>query len=70
MKKMKVSEVKTIAEFLFLNKINTHIDTFDERFYNGHILVFKEEIIIIDDRVLGQIPLAFSTIKFIRKFTK
>jgi len=57
-----------VAKFLFGNKITTHIDTKDKDFYNGLIVELHPTFIVINDRMLGRTPIAFSEIEVIEKF--
>lgn len=65
---MEMNEINDVAIFLFKNKITTHIDTKDNAFFNGLIIELHETFILINDRVLGETPIAFSEIKTIDKF--
>lgn len=60
--------MKEKAWFFFEHKISAHIDTLSNSFYNGMIIKCSENILIINDRVLGETPIAFSEIKSIEKF--
>lgn len=57
-----------IMNFLFSNKITTHIDTKDKGFYNGLIIELHETFLVINDRILGQTPISFSKIDKIERF--
>lgn len=57
-----------IAKFLFENKITAHIDTLDLDFYNGLIIELHPSFIVVNDRVIGKTPIAFSEIKLIERF--
>jgi len=65
---MEMNELKDIAKFFFDEKITIHIDTFDDSWYNGLITELHETMIVINDRVEGEIPIAFSKIKTFEKF--
>jgi len=65
---MEMNEMNDVAKFLFENKITAHIDTRDKDFYNGLIIELHETFIVINDRVLGQTPIAFSEMESIEKF--
>lgn len=56
------------TRFLFENKITVHVDTKDGDFFNGLIIEFHETFFVINDRVLGLSPIAFSEIKNIERF--
>ncbi len=65
---MELNELKEIARFLFDNGITSHIENLDNDFYNGLILELHETFIVINDRVLGKTPIAFSEIKIVERF--
>ena len=65
---MNENEMIDVANFLFEKKITAHIDTKDLDFYNGLILEINNNFIVINDRFLGDTPIAFSEIKSIEKF--
>jgi hypothetical protein len=67
---MEMNEMKDVAKFLFKKKTTTHIDSKDGGFYNGLIMELHETFIVLLDRVLGEIPIAFSEIKLIEKFRR
>ena len=49
------------------NKIKVHIEKNNTRFYNGLILEFTGDMLILNDEVLGAIPIMLIEIKFIEK---
>ena len=49
------------------NNIAVHVEKNNDRFYNGLILEFEGDMIILDDEKLGAIPIYFIEIKFIEK---
>ena len=49
------------------NKICVHIEKNDTRFYNGLIIEFEGDMLILDDEKLGAIPIYLIEIKFIEK---
>ncbi|HEC40006.1 MAG TPA: hypothetical protein ENI29_17335 [bacterium] len=49
------------------NNIAVHVEKNNGRFYNGLILEFQGDMIILDDEKLGPIPIYFLEIKFIEK---
>ena len=51
--------------YFYENKIKVHFKDFDEIFYNGLILNLKKEehILILNERVRGNIPLVLEKIK-------
>jgi len=57
-----------MIQFLFDKRITTHIDTKDEKFYNGLIIEVHETFLVIRDRFLGATPIAISEIKTIERF--
>lgn len=63
-----MNELIQIAQFLFEKRITTHIDTKNNDFFNGLIIEFNETFIVINDRMLGLTPIAFSDIKTIERF--
>lgn len=54
--------------FYFSEKVKVHIDTLDNKFYNGLIIEFSDKMIIVNDRVVGEIPIMISNIKIIDKY--
>ena len=65
---MEKNELNEMIEFLFNNKITTHIDSYDGTFYNGLVIEKHETFLVINDRVLGLTPISLSQIKTICKF--
>jgi len=65
---MEMNEINDVAQFLFKNNSTTHIDTKDKSFFNGLIIEFHETFIVVNDRVLGLTPIAFSEIETIERF--
>ena len=63
-----MNEIINKARFFFEEKITTHVDTLGNSFFNGLIIELHETQIIINDRVLGLTPIAFSEIKTIETF--
>lgn len=51
-------------------KIAVHIEKNNSRFYNGMILEFEGDMLILDDEKLGAIPIYLIEIKFIEKRMK
>ncbi len=49
------------------NNIAVHIEKNNSRFYNGLILEFEGDMLILDDEKLGAIPIYLIEIKFIEK---
>ena len=65
---MEMNEMKDVAKFLFENKITIHVDKKDQDFYNGLIIELHETFIVVNDRMIGETPIAFSEIESIEKF--
>ena len=56
------------AKFYLENKYNVHIETSNNKFYNGFITKVYDESIVLNDRVLGEILIPFIEIESIDKF--
>lgn len=52
------------------NNIAVHIEKNNNRFYNGLILEFQGDMLILEDEKLGAIPIYLIEIKFIEKRMK
>jgi len=65
---MEMNEMRDIAKFFFDEKITVHVDTFNNSWYNGLIIELHETMIVINDRVEGELPIPFSKIKTLEKF--
>ena len=65
---MDIHTIIEIADFLFESQLMAHIDTLDGGFYNGKITSRFQNSLVIEDRVNGPTPLAFSSIKKIDKY--
>ena len=63
-----MNEINDVTNFLFKNKITAHIDTKDSDFYNGLILEIHTTFLVINDRVIGETPIPYSSIKSIERF--
>ena len=63
-----MNEMNETAKFLFEKKITTHIDTKDGGFYNGLLIELHEVFVVINDRMLGETPIAFSEMERIGRF--
>ena len=63
---------RTIREISYFkdNNLAVHIEKKNGRFYNGLILEFHGDMIILDDEKLGAIPIYFIEIKFFEKRLK
>jgi len=55
--------MKKKADFFLENKSKIHVSLKTGTFYNGLILEIREEFFILDDLVLGKLPVFFSEIK-------
>lgn len=64
---MEKNELKVQVEYFYKNKIPVYICKNNGRFYRGLILEFSGDMIILDDRVLGAMPIYFLEIKIIEK---
>ena len=64
---MIMNEIKKRCEFFKEQNIKVHI-RINEIFYNGFIKEVTEERIILEDRILGIIPLFFSEIKLVEPY--
>ena len=65
---MKCDEMIEALEFYFNKRITIHIDTTDGSFYNGLIIEFSDKMIVLNDRVLGEVAIAISDIKLLERF--
>lgn len=65
---MENDELNEMIDFLFKNKVPAHIEKFDGFYSNGLIKKVTENLLIIDDRVMGATPILISSIKIIEKF--
>jgi len=63
-----MNEINDVANYLFENKLNVHIDTKDKEFFNGLIFEVNETFIVVHDRMIGLTPISFSSIETIEKF--
>lgn len=68
MTRFDLNEFENKAQFYFSKKITVHIETYRDKFYNGLIIEISKDLIILNDRVLGEIPISFNEIKVIDKF--
>lgn len=59
--------IKKQVEYFYENKLLVHIEKTNGRFYNGYIIEFAGDLIILDDRVLGAIPIYFIEIEVIER---
>jgi hypothetical protein len=66
---MERNELLQLANFFFEKRITVHIKTEGDSFYNGLIIeIVGEDYILINDRMLGETPVAFSQIKRLERF--
>jgi len=63
-------ELKQQISYFKNNKIAVHIEKKNTRFYNGLILEFEGDMLILDDEKLGAIPIYLIEINFIEKRRK
>lgn len=66
--KEELNEMYEVARFLFEKQISVHIDTFDGAFLNGLIIELHKRFIVINDRIQGMTPIAFSRIKILERY--
>lgn len=60
-------ETKKQILYFYKNKIPVHIQKKNSRFYNGLILEYQSDLLILEDEKLGSIPIYFIEIEFIEK---
>lgn len=65
---MELNDLIEKAKFYFDKQVTIHIDTIDNRFFNGIITQFSEKHIVVNDRVLGETLIFFSEIKVFERF--
>ncbi len=63
-------EMKRLISYFKDNKIVVHIEKTNGRFYNGSILEFEGDMLILDDEKLGAMPIYLIEIKFVEKRLK
>lgn len=61
--------LKEQLEFYKKNNVQIHIKKNDGRYYNGDILEIQGDLLILDDRILGGMPIHFIEIETLEKFT-
>ena len=61
--------LKEQLEFYKNKKVRVHIKKNDGRYYNGDILEIQNDLLILDDKVLGGMPIHFIEIQTLEKFT-
>lgn len=62
------NELNEMIEFYQQEKIQIHIELFSGKYYNGLIIENSKNHIIILDRKIGKVYIAFSEVKIIEKF--
>ena len=60
---MKGDETKKRAEYFLAEGSKVHIGLTSGRFYNGKIVKIENDLLIINDDKLGELPIWFSQIK-------
>lgn len=68
---MERNELKGVLEFYYHKNIIIHIDTNDDKFYNGFISSINsldKNLLILDDRKLGEVAIHIDNIKNLEKF--
>jgi len=65
---MNRDELITKLEFYYKQKISVHIDTNENKYYNGLIIEFSDKLIILLDRIIGEVPITISEIRNLEKF--
>lgn len=60
--------VKEKAEIFFNDNIIVHITTHQGFWWNGNILLLKDNLLILNDRVKGSIPLLYKEINKIEEY--
>ncbi len=64
---MDQTDLSKQIEYFYKDKIPVYICKKNKRFYIGIILEFAGDMIILDDRVLGAIPIYLHEIEIIEK---
>jgi len=57
--------LKQKIKYYFENKLPVHISLKSTRFLNGKILEFAGDMIIIEDKLLGAVPVYFEEIRYV-----
>jgi len=60
--------LKQKIKYYFENKLPVHISLKSTRFLNGKILEFAGDMIIIEDKLLGAVPVYFEEIRYVEPF--
>ncbi len=59
-----------VLKFYYKRNIEIHIDTSDGKFYNGIINSIEKDILVLNDRVLGEVAISISNISNLEKYKK
>ena len=59
--------LKNQLEFYKKQDVMVHIETTSGRYYRGKILEISSDMVIIDERLLGAMPIYFIEIKILEK---
>jgi hypothetical protein len=59
--------IRKRVQYFYENKVVVHVRKNDGFFYNGVILEYAGDLIILDDERIGAIPIYFMEIKYIEK---
>ena len=62
--------MKIKLDFYKKNKINTHINLINRRFYNGTILEVGSNFFVVKDRMIGEVLVIFDEIANIEPFNQ
>lgn len=60
--------LKKQLEFYKSRDVSVHVEKKDGRFYNGKVLEVAGDMVILDDRKLGAVPIYFIQINVLEKF--
>ena len=63
-----VNILKQRIQYFFDNQLSVHISLNNTRFFNGKILEFSGDLLIIDDKELGATPVYLLEIRYIEPF--
>ena len=65
---MERDEMINVLNFYFERSIIIHIDTNDGKFYNGIVKSVKDDLLILDDRVLGEVAISIPNIQNLERY--
>lgn len=68
MNEQELQLIRQKIKFFSENNIKIHIETDKNMFYNGFISDIKDEFIIFNDRMLGEIPIFYLEISKIERY--